>query len=70
MDNLNQGTPKTLDDAIRMARYIGPMKNLEERTYWAVRDFLAQRFGTAVLEHKGSENVLMELFGRIVKRQE
>lgn len=64
------GTPKFLHHAIRNALCVGPLKNVEQRLLIHIKDFLAQRFGAAMLEYADSpkvERVLKELFDSIVK---
>lgn len=62
------GTPKTLREAIRRALLIGPLSGAEERTYLAVKDFIAQRIGAAVLlQSSMAESALMKVFEDIVE---
>lgn len=65
------GTPKSLDAVISIALCVGPMSQLRFRLYHGIRDFLAQRFGAAIL---GTENGdclqrLENLFQSITKRE-
>lgn len=65
------GTPKNLDEAVRHAICIGPMNEIEERSYHVLKDFMAQNFGVAYLQAEGNEvalNILKDLFGRLTKR--
>lgn len=65
----NLPTPKTLEEAIRNGMMYGPLNQVMERTYLHVKDFLAQRFGAAVLQYPESEKALMELYERIIKEE-
>lgn len=62
-----KGTPKTLDEAIENAICIGPLSELQERMYHHVRDFLAQKFGIAMLDQ--DELQLEILFEAITRRE-
>ncbi len=46
----NQGTPKNLREAITQGLCCGPLSEIEDRMYWVIRDFLAQRFGAKMLD--------------------
>lgn len=61
------GTPKDLDAAI-MDVFTTFMSSGPDQSHAVLKDFLAQRFGAAMLEHPECENVLKELFDGIVKR--
>lgn len=54
----NKGTPKTLLQAVKCGMLVGPLSGSVWRTRRHVRDFLAQRFGTAYLEHSGSPEIV------------
>lgn len=43
------GTPKTLDEAIAMALCTGELKHIPDGLYHAIKDFLSQEFGVAIL---------------------
>lgn len=65
----NQGTPKTLEEAIAFALMVGPLSDCQERLYYQIRDFLAQRFGVAYLQTSGEElERLQELFENITRK--
>lgn len=64
-----QGTPKTLDHAVYVALCVGPLSEIRERAYRVFKDFLAQRFGAAMLKHPECDKILKELFEKIVKRE-
>lgn len=67
----NAGTPRTLDRAISNGIAAGPMSKLPDSMYWAIRDFLAQKFGVAYLMVSADElKVLHLLFENITKREE
>lgn len=64
------GTPSTLDEAIKLAMcFVGT--NAEQMRYAVIKDFLSQRFGAAMLEasseHEG--NTLNKLFLSITRRE-
>lgn len=62
----NLGTPKTLQEAIDQALCIGPLSEVRERTFFAVKDFLAQKFGVAMLKAGAMEDeALRQLFLKI-----
>lgn len=67
----NGGTPESLESAIYGAMVMGPLKGAPDRTLAAVKDYLSQRFGTAMLE-AGDEQavvgVLEKLFLEITKK--
>lgn len=67
MTNQTLGTPKTLQEAIDRALMIGPLSGVQERTFHAVKDFLAQKFGVAMLQNEKSQDALKELFEIITK---
>jgi hypothetical protein len=60
------GTPKTLREAIQQALSTDNADAIES-VRASIRDFLAQRFGAAVLDNEACENVLMDLFETINK---
>jgi hypothetical protein len=66
------GTPKTLDEAlnqafIEQALAQGPLVMSKDKAYWVLRDYLAQRFGAAMLKYPSSEDILKELFEEITE---
>lgn len=67
-----QGTPKTLDEAIKFSLCVGPLSEITERTYLILKDFLSQRFGVAMLlsTNTETETALKVLFEEIVRREE
>lgn len=67
---MNNGTPKTLDEAILNAITIGPLSETPERLYHHVRDFMAQKFGIAYLGSKTvyTEELLKNLFEGLTRR--
>lgn len=68
MNNL-KGTPQTLDQAIEDALCIGPLNDVQNRTYLIIKDYLAQKFGTAMLQAKDSEaDRLQQLYQLIIRR--
>lgn len=69
----NQGTPKTLREAIRRAQdHSDKVGNFEFVAHSYVKDFLAQRFGAAMLNAETPEEAdrLEALFKRIVIKDE
>lgn len=46
----NGGTPKNLDQAIYGGLCVGPLCDVVDRTKAHVRDYLAQKFGVAMLK--------------------
>ncbi len=66
------GTPSTLDEAIFNALCVGALREVPERAYHVLRDFLAQGFGTAYMQ--ASENpealeILENLFRKLTRRE-
>lgn len=61
-----EGTPLTMKEAIAQALCIGPMSGVQERVELAVRDFLAQRFGVAMLRATtpAEQELLKDLWNR------
>lgn len=70
MADSNMPTPKTLDEAILQALMVGPLNQIRERAYLVMKDFLAQRFGVAMLKEADPRvvSLLEDLFEEIVKR--
>lgn len=64
------GTPSTLDEAIRNAICIGPMGDTSDRLYHYIYDFLAQNFGVAFLQAKTSTETerLEKLWSAVIAR--
>ena len=66
----NQGTPKTLDEAIKFALCVGPLSDVVDRSYFQIKDFLSQRFGVAMLlADEPTAKALQILFDEIVRRE-
>ena len=65
---MNRGTPKTLDDVLKVILETSPVWDTQNFGYLVLRDFLAQRFGAAMLEHPEAEKALNELFENITRR--
>lgn len=65
-----EGTPKTLDEAIMRALMVGPLSQIKERSYLVLKDYLAQKFGVALLlaTTPEIESVLQVLFEEITRR--
>jgi hypothetical protein len=66
---MSMPTPKTLDEAIKNALLIGPLDQAISRTHFAIRDFLAQRFGVAYFNVDNPQELerLQTLFESIVR---
>lgn len=66
-DEPKEGTPKTLEEAISHAFYIGPMSGLRRRAFMVLKDYMAQAFNAAMLEAptKEEEQRLLNLFKRL-----
>lgn len=70
---MTDGTPKTLKDAIanglETAKTVGMMedeaKDLSEEVSPHIMDFLAQKFGAAMMDNPDAEVVLKKLFDKI-----
>lgn len=63
------GTPNSLDNAIMNAICIGPVMKVPEHIYQHVRDFLAQKFCTAMLTADDEcAKQLQDLFDEITRR--
>lgn len=61
MFNRNLPTPKSMTEALRHGMLIGPMREMEQRTWWCMRDYLAQKFGVAMMEAANAGNANLEL---------
>ena len=63
---MTQGTPKSLNDAI--VRLITQVtgNNYRQRCHDLLREYIAQRFGAAMLEHPEHKDMLEKLFKEIV----
>lgn len=66
----NMPTPKTLDEAIAHALLFGPLDQIRERSYVVLKDFMSQKFATAIMRagHEGdvkTETILQELFTKL-----
>jgi len=61
------GTPKTLNESIRHGLMIGPLVSIDANIEGHVRDFLSQKFQTALLKAGGTptEAALMALWKEI-----
>lgn len=66
IETLVNGTPKTLDEAIENFICIGPLNEMSERSYHVLRDFMAQKFGTAYLE-AGDDSQMLEILERLFR---
>lgn len=66
-EEMKMGTPKTLQEAIDRALLLGPMSGIRERTKHAVIDYLAQKFGVALMKNQSPEaqNILDDLWKQI-----
>lgn len=53
MSENSNGTPQTLDEAIRHALCVGPLSEIHERAYFVLRDYLANRFSSYYLMAQG-----------------
>jgi hypothetical protein len=63
------GTPKTLDEAIEHAICIGPLYEVKNRSYFVLKDFMAQKFGVAYLGASPETlEVLQDLFKQLTQR--
>lgn len=62
------GTPKTFDEALAHALCVGPLREVRERSYHVFKDYLAQKFGAAMLNHPEAEEILKTLFDDITRR--
>lgn len=64
-------TPKTLDEAIAHAILFGPVCEIQERSYYVLRDFLAQKFSVAYVKASRAPEALLileELFANLTNR--
>lgn len=65
---INQnGTPKTLRQAIRNGLCVGPLKESENWLYFAIKDYLAQEFTAAMLSVPDQSGMLKKLYNKIVE---
>ncbi len=65
-----RGTPKSLGEAIRtifLAHYVHSTSQVHAVAEAIIKDFLAQRFGAAMLNHPECEDILKELYEEIVR---
>lgn len=65
-----EGTPKSLREAIKLGLGDPPPSYLdgldtEDRIYYSVKDFLANKFSAEVIRHQSIENLLMRLYKRL-----
>jgi hypothetical protein len=63
----NRGTPKNLEELVRHILTTPGTGNIAARSQSIIRDYLAQKFGAAVLGHPECETVLMELFKQCIQ---
>lgn len=65
------GTPETLQEAIDRGIMLGPLCHIRERTFEAVREFLANKFQAAMLRSSGAmeDEGLRQLFKSITKQK-
>lgn len=63
-----EGTPKDLCEAIDQAICVGPFKDMDQRIRLAIRECLAQKFQTALLNAKseGEQEIIMALWVEII----
>lgn len=61
-------TPRTLDEALMMVYTMIPMCDLKHFGYAVVKDYLAQKFGAAMLNNPEAEEILKKLFEDITRR--
>jgi hypothetical protein len=64
------GTPSTLDHAIADAICVGPLNEVPERAYHVLRDFMAQKFGTAYLTATHEQLVALQAVFEALTRRE
>jgi len=62
------GTPKNLDEALRVIVSSVPSCHIQEMGYAILRDYLAQRFGVYMLKYPGLEDEFRSLFLDITRR--
>lgn len=55
--DLKLGTPETLNQAVRYGMMIGPMSKMDESIEAHVRDFIAQKFQSAILQAVKNPNL-------------
>lgn len=53
---MNNGTPKTLQEAIRNGMSIGPLRELDQSIKNHVRDFMSQKFCIALAKSETIRN--------------
>lgn len=79
MADNNQPTPKTLQEAVRVALCCGPLSEVEDRILMAVQDFIAQKVTTQKFKayKNGDKSLgdvidshLTELWNEIIKKEE
>lgn len=68
---MSEGTPKSLDEAIIAAMCVGPASEGKDRIKAAVRDFLAQKFTTALMSarHPIEERAIANLWCLITEEE-
>lgn len=73
----DKGTPKTLTQAIQngISQFHDPkahpnsIEGMEACIEQHVRDYLAQKFGAAMLENESADSILQAVFNRIVEKK-
>lgn len=69
MSSTNDGTPRTLDEAIMKGICVGPLGDTKNLLYLHIKDFIAQRFQVLFLAAEGDElKRLEDLFQTIIRR--
>lgn len=64
------GTPELLEVAIMNAITIGPVMGIHEQLFNHIKDFIAQKFCTAMLlADEEQAKLLQDLFDEITRRQ-
>ena len=59
------GTPKTLREAIRLEICIGPLRTVEQRLIDSVLEVLVQRAEVCAIRHPGSREAFSELLNQL-----
>lgn len=66
---MSQGTPKNLKEALMVAICLRPLKDVMDDAPSIIKDFLAQKFGAALLKAENQQEVdaIKELWEQIIK---
>lgn len=66
---MNEGTPKSLKEAVVVAVCLRPMNKIQDEAPLVIKDFLSQKFGAALLKANSQKeiDVIKDLWEQIIK---